>query len=207
MQLNTKLNIGNTVWHVSSRDGCVRETTIIGLTVVHRPTYEAQGECQTKVVYESDDNCNFAEEHEGRFWFRSRKAIIDYLTKTLKNVGNGRKSNPVSLPRKDGLQEAFEEFFGDSTPKPPVRSSNVGLQKAFEDVFNEKQPAPPIEDFKIVIPPSVRKRVQSITEGLAKKEGCKCGLHRKSELIRRFKKLPGIREKDLNDLYEELFES
>ena len=204
MQINTKLNIGNSVWHVSSRDGCVKEARITGVTITHRPTYEYQGECQTLVVYESDDNCNFAEEHEGRFWFRSRKAIIDYLTKVLEPVGNGKKSNPISLPKKDGLSEAFEEFFGGSTPRPPVRSTNEELHRVFDEIFNPKQPAPPIEDFKIVIPPSVAKRVREITEGLARKERCDCGVHRKSELVRRMKKLPGIREKTLSDYADDL---
>jgi len=203
MRFNTKLNIGDSVWHVSSREGCVRETTITGITIVHKPF---RPDVQTSVVYESSDNCNFAEETEGRFWFATRKGIIDYLTRTLQSVGNGKKSNPIAPPKKDGLAEAFDELFEDTPPRPPISRPNQDLHKVFDEVFGKKQ-APPIEDFKIVIPPSVRKRVQAIAEGLARKEQCNCGIHRKSELIRRFKKLPGIREKDLNDLYEELFES
>lgn len=204
MHFNTKLSIGDTVWHVSSRDGCVKEATITGVTLVHRPTYEAQGDYQTKIVYESDSNCNFAEENEGRFWFRTRKAIVDYLTRVLAPVE--KKSNPIAAPKKNGLQEAFDELFEDTPPRPPISRPNQDLHKVFGEVFGKKQ-APPIEDFKIVIPPSIRKRVQAITEELAKKENCKCGIHRKSKLIARMKKLPGIREKDLNDLYDELFGS
>lgn len=67
------------------------------------------------------------------------------------------------------------------------------MDKAFESLFGDDAPKP-------------KPNVISITEGLAKKEDCKCGIHRKSELIRRMKKLPGIREKTISDLYDELFQ-
>jgi len=190
MNFNTKLNIGDTVWHISPREGCIRETTITSISLVHQRSGFYQGEYHTQVVYGSDDNSNFADYNEGNYWWSTRRDIIDYLTKTLKSVGNGKKSNPVAAPRGDSLSEAFEEFFGDH-PKPPqehfkiippLRPAARHLQKAFDDVFGK--PKPPV-----------------------KKTNCNCGLHRKSELVRRMKPLPGIREKTISDLYDELFES
>jgi hypothetical protein len=205
MTFNTKLNIGDTVWHISTREGCIKETTITGVTIVHRPTDYYQGQCQTKIVYESTDNCNFAEENEGKFWWATRRGIIEHLTKTLR-AADKKKPFSVAAPRPSkSLDEEFNEFFNDDVPHPPTRSSNQDLLRAFEDVFNDKQPRAE-EKFKIAIPPDLYRRMSKITEGLAKKENCKCGVHRKSELIRRMKKLPGIREKTISDLYDELFE-
>jgi hypothetical protein len=208
MTFNTKLNIGDTVWHISTREGCIKETTITGITVVHKPTHYLRGECQTKIVYESNDNSNFAEENEGKFWWATRKGIIEYLTNTLK-AADKKKPISIAVPRPSkSLDEEFNELFDDNVPHPPTRSSNQSLLKAFEDVFSPKQPLPE-EKFKITIPPDLYRRMSKIAEATSKTKHvrCDCGLHRKSELIRRMKKLPGIREKDLNDLYEELFES
>ena len=196
MNFNTKLNIGDSVWHISIREGCIRETTITGITIVHKPFHP---HIQTSIVYESKDNCNFAEENEGKTWWSTRKGIIDYLTRKLVPVGNGKKSNPIARPR--NLNDEFEDFFRDELPKPPqehfkivpppMRSTNKELRKIFEDVFGT--PPPPVAK-----PKHVR---------------CDCGLHRISELkAERAKRTgrwgtpPGIREKTISDLYDELFE-
>ena len=205
MTFNTKLNIGDTVWHISTREGCIKETTITGITVVHKPTHYLKGECQTKIVYESSDNSNFAEENEGKFWWATRRGIIEHLTKTLK-AADKQKPISVAAPRPSkSLDEEFDEFFGDAMPRPPMRSSNRNLLKAFEDVFSPKQPQPE-EKFKIAIPPDLYRRMSKIAEATSKPKRCDCGLHRKSELIRRMKKLPGTREKTISDLYDELFD-
>lgn len=205
MTFNTKLNIGDTVWHISTREGCIKQTAITGVTIVHRPTDYYQGQCETKIVYTSNGNCSFAEENEGKFWWATCKGIIEHLTKTLR-AADKKKPISVAAPRPaKSLDEEFNEFFNDDRPTPPTRSSNRDLLKAFEDAFNPKQPQAE-EKFKIAIPPDLYRRMSKITEELAKKEHCNCGVHRKSELIRRMKKLPGIREKTISDLYDELFE-
>lgn len=104
---------------------------------------------------------------------------------------------PTSVSEMD---KAFKAMF--SNDPSPTRSSNKDLLKAFEDAFNPKQPTPE-EKFKITIPPTLYQRMARIAKGLAKKEH-QCGLHRKSELVRRMKKLPGVREKTLNELFDEL---
>lgn len=77
-------------------------------------------------------------------------------------------------------------------PKPTPKSE---MDKAFEELFG------PYDADKNIFAQAEKK----ITEGLAKKDKCHCGVHRKSELVRRMKKLPGIREKTLSDLFDELF--
>jgi hypothetical protein len=69
------------------------------------------------------------------------------------------------------------------------------MSKIYDQIFKRTSP---YQIFKRTSP------VKPIPEGLVKKENCNCGLHRKSELIRRMKPLAGIREKTLTDYADEL---
>lgn len=196
MTFNTRLNVGDTVWYISTPEGCIMDTTITGVTIVHKPF---RPDIQTSVVYENNDNCNFAEENEGKYWWTTRKAIIDHLTKVLMPL------------HKENLNEEFEEFF-----REPPSKATQNLQNAFDEVYGKKKPVE--DDFKIAIPPDLYRRISKISdqifkktslvkpipEGIFEKSDCNCGHHRKSELAARFMKLPGIREKTLSDYADEL---
>lgn len=206
MIFNTKLNIGDTIWYVSTREGCIVDTTITGVTIVHKPF---RPDIQTSVVYESNDNCNFAEENEGKYWWTTRKGILNYFTNALKSLENEKKSNPVST--KDLFTEIFDEFFAADHPS----RSTQNLQNAFDDVYGKSKKPPVEDDFAIVLPPDLQRRLAKLKEGATKKTHCNCGHHRKSEIHRRarasaknflkaMKPLPGIREKTLTDYADEL---
>jgi hypothetical protein len=189
MTFNTKLNIGDTIWHVSTRAGCVKQATITGITITYKPIQYYRGKYFAVIVYESNDNCYFVEENEGRYWWSTSKGIIDHLTKTLKSVGNEKKSDPVATPNPN--------------IKPPIGYASWltdnELPDDFDEFFKDKLPR---EHVKITLPPRIPTKVSLIKK--TTKTAHHCGIHRKSELIRRMKPLPGIREKTLTDYANEL---
>ena len=71
------------------------------------------------------------------------------------------------------------------------------MDKAFDSLFGPYNP-------ETNIFAQAAKKVATITEGTVKKGRCDCGVHRVSELARRFKKLPGTREKTLTEYADEL---
>jgi hypothetical protein len=83
-------------------------------------------------------------------------------------------------------------MFEKPTPKPTPKSE---MDKAFEELFGDTP-----------LPASPRQpNVSSITEGCARKEPRR-SCRPPTELLRRMKKLPGIREKTLDELFDELFD-
>lgn len=96
------------------------------------------------------------------------------------------------------------------TPKPPPTPKSE-MDRVFEELFEDPKPNTPPEIASVVegildkvIAKHGRLERGRITEGIAKKGQANCGIHRVSELARRFKKLPGIREKTLTEYADEL---
>ena len=110
MQLNTKLNIGETVWHISRSTGCIIETAI---TKIHITVVPKEPSATAIINYDTDNGYIIAEDSEGQTWWRTRDAILSHITKV--------KSQPT--PSKPTLKEEFEKWFSEPTDKCYDQSS------------------------------------------------------------------------------------
>ncbi len=150
MEIQTKYNIGNTVWLINRSDFKLEEFEISRIYISYRKEdvppngiYRA-----AHIEYAVTDGINDAEKHiineddEGTKWWKTRDDAIAYITGKLVPLGDRHSmvqktrecckddtermvSKFQKLPgikKKSEIEDAFEKFFSDDSDDVPLRS-------------------------------------------------------------------------------------
>ena len=108
MQLTTKLNVGDNIWHISRADGCISE---IEVTEIHVQVVRNEPNPQVIVNYGTDEGYGVFEDDEGKTWWKTRDAILSHIMSTINDRAKV-KTRPEPA-KKSTLSEEFEKVFSE----------------------------------------------------------------------------------------------
>ena len=123
MQYNTKLNVGDNVWHIN--DGKIVSSNIAEICIRHLR------HIPTPLIDYKWEGISRSEESEGKLWWRTRDALVQHL---LGGPIQPCHSECQCTGGGVSLEELLNEMMaGDKTPNP----SESVLVEAFENFFKE----------------------------------------------------------------------
>lgn len=171
MQFNTKLNIGDKIWRVSSIGPAIKQSIITDIHIVFSPASKETP--NLTMLYGTDDHSTIYEHKEDETWWRTREALVKHLLRDeakschsecqctggnenlieelLNEMIKAEKDSRKNEPTKEELADAFDKFFEPTytSGRPKHVTEEEAYVKEMERQYKEKMKFTDAEKKKI----------------------------------------------------------